>query len=114
MERVYTFVFPAGAGPAIEAADITLDNTGDAMFIDAWQTGGASNLYLIGATSGETLTMDQAFTKLNALADVLCVIPAGSSARRRLPPDVARLTVFAESAVGAGQSQAATVRVFSE
>lgn len=114
MERVVTVVFAANTGPALESFDVKRDDTGAPLMVEAWQTGGASNLYLLGATAGETLTTDQAFTKLNNIADVLCVIPAGSSARRRLPPDVNTLIVLAETAVGAAQSQSATVRVYGE
>lgn len=118
-EQVFTALVQAGApaGVLVEI-DIRRDDTGRYLDIEAWQTGGQSNMYLL-AGKGRTLAEVTAmFTGVTAgqpgqpaHTDILMVIPAGAIARRNLPDDVGAVTVYTDAAVAAGAPQAATVRV---
>lgn len=114
MERVYNVVFAANQAASIESVEIKRDDTGVSLWLEAWQSGGASNIHVLEASAGDTLATDQPWARASQPADILMTVPQSGVARRRLPDDVSKVAVLLESAVGATQSQVVTLRVTSD
>lgn len=110
-ERVFNLTIPGNSTGVVTNVDLRRDDTGEPLWIEAWQTGGATNLYLM---RGEPTTADAEAMVVGqaAQSDILCVIPAGAKARRLLPDDVDTFTVFGDPAQQTGaQPQIVTLRV---
>jgi hypothetical protein len=99
--------------------DIKRDDTGNHLWVEAWQTGGQSNMYLLAGKGFTLPQLQQMFSGVTAgqpgqaaHTDILMVIPAGAKVERGLPDDITAVTVYTDAAIAAGSPQAATLRFF--